>query len=205
MTPRDDDDLARQRLGYVSLGGINPRTKRPRCRYCGDDIPSSSRRTAFCSAECVHEWKCRTDTEYIRLCIERRDRGRCAHCKLDTLALKIVFDRWIYSVAASTKPQPKPTKSAETPAEGYNRVANHKSYELAIAGWLAVHGIPRHRAWARWWDADHILPVAAGGGVCGLDNYQTLCIPCHKAKTARQSTRAAALRKAHKTPISSNE
>lgn len=34
-----------------------------------------------------------------------------------------------------------------------------------------------------WWDADHIVPVAEGGGGCGLDNYQTLCLPCHKRET----------------------
>lgn len=33
------------------------------------------------------------------------------------------------------------------------------------------------------WDADHILPVAQGGGGCTLDNYQTLCETCHKEKT----------------------
>lgn len=33
------------------------------------------------------------------------------------------------------------------------------------------------------WEADHILSVSEGGGGCGLDNYQTLCNECHKAKT----------------------
>jgi 5-methylcytosine-specific restriction endonuclease McrA len=33
------------------------------------------------------------------------------------------------------------------------------------------------------WDADHILPVSLGGGLCGLDNMRTLCIPCHKEVT----------------------
>ncbi len=42
------------------------------------------------------------------------------------------------------------------------------------------------------WDADHFLPVALGGGQCGLDGYRTLCIPCHKAATAalREQLRA---------------
>lgn len=33
------------------------------------------------------------------------------------------------------------------------------------------------------WDADHIIEVRHGGGGCGMDNYQTLCKPCHKIKT----------------------
>lgn len=33
------------------------------------------------------------------------------------------------------------------------------------------------------WDADHIIEVKNGGGGCGLENLQTLCKTCHKAKT----------------------
>jgi 5-methylcytosine-specific restriction protein A len=29
------------------------------------------------------------------------------------------------------------------------------------------------------WEADHIVPVADGGGECGLENYRLLCRPCH--------------------------
>ncbi len=34
------------------------------------------------------------------------------------------------------------------------------------------------------WDADHILPVAEGGGECDLANMRTLCLKCHRAATA---------------------
>jgi 5-methylcytosine-specific restriction endonuclease McrA len=40
-------------------------------------------------------------------------------------------------------------------------------------------------AWRRsLWDADHIIPVAEGGGECDLDNMRTLCLKCHRAVTA---------------------
>lgn len=39
--------------------------------------------------------------------------------------------------------------------------------------------------------ADHILPVAEGG-TDTLDNLQSLCDPCHKAKTAREAARGRA-------------
>lgn len=46
------------------------------------------------------------------------------------------------------------------------------------------------------WDADHILPVWKGGGLAGLDGYQTLCrTPCHAAKTARDAAERAAMRR----------
>ena len=38
-----------------------------------------------------------------------------------------------------------------------------------------------------FWEADHIVPVAEGGGETSLDNFQTLCVPCHKEKTRRQA------------------
>lgn len=34
------------------------------------------------------------------------------------------------------------------------------------------------------WDADHILPVAEGGGECDLANMRTLCLLCHRRETA---------------------
>ena len=34
------------------------------------------------------------------------------------------------------------------------------------------------------WDADHVVPVAEGGGECDLSNMRTLCIKCHREATA---------------------
>lgn len=46
-----------------------------------------------------------------------------------------------------------------------------------------------HWGLARWsrrslWDADHIVPVAEGGGQCDLGNIRTLCLRCHRQVTA---------------------
>lgn len=62
----------------------------------------------------------------------------------------------------------------------------------------AFHHLKRQRGTARlrlrteWrignrkslWDADHILPVAEGGGECDLSNLRTLCLKCHRVYTA---------------------
>lgn len=45
------------------------------------------------------------------------------------------------------------------------------------------------------WDADHIIPVWKGGGLAGLDQYQTLCRTCHATKTAREAAERAGLRR----------
>jgi len=52
------------------------------------------------------------------------------------------------------------------------------------------------------WDADHILPVAEGGGECDLDNIRTLCLRCHRSVTMqlRERIRRAKLAVAAKFP-----
>lgn len=42
------------------------------------------------------------------------------------------------------------------------------------------------------WDADHILPVAEGGGECDLANIRTLCLRCHRMATRQFRERRAA-------------
>ena len=49
---------------------------------------------------------------------------------------------------------------------------------------LAMWGLASIGARRSLWDADHILPVAEGGGQCDLDNLRTLCLPCHREVTA---------------------
>lgn len=67
-------------------GGWVARGKRLPCRWCGAEV--SGRRRTFCSDACVHQWKLRTDTGYLRQQVFLRDRGVCALCGLDTEALR---------------------------------------------------------------------------------------------------------------------
>ena len=46
---------------------------------------------------------------------------------------------------------------------------------------------------SRKWEHDHIIPLKDGGSHA-LDNIQTLCIPCHKLKTAREAGARASRR-----------
>ncbi len=45
------------------------------------------------------------------------------------------------------------------------------------------------------WDADHILPVAEGGGECDLQNIRTLCLKCHRVVTIELRLRLTAQRR----------
>jgi 5-methylcytosine-specific restriction protein A len=66
-----------------------------------------------------------------------------------------------------------------------------------LAEWRRIQHLPRARRegvlrdWglrgrrrASLWDADHIKPVAEGGGECDLENIRTLCLRCHAKATA---------------------
>lgn len=59
------------------------------------------------------------------------------------------------------------------------------------------------KVWGRrrqLWDADHIVPVAEGGGECDLSNMRTLCLKCHRAATAELRRRLAARAKTSPGP-----
>ena len=64
------------------------------------------------------------------------------------------------------------------------------------AAYLALkksRGVARIRQLQHWnlktinrrslWDADHVIPVAEGGGACDLSNIRTLCLRCHRDVT----------------------
>jgi 5-methylcytosine-specific restriction enzyme A len=59
----------------------------------------------------------------------------------------------------------------------------------ARAAGLHLYGMKSITTRRSLWDADHILPVAEGGGQCDLDNLRTLCLLCHREATAQLRTR----------------
>ena len=62
-----------------------------------------------------------------------------------------------------------------------NTTAIRKALYLEDKGFCRQCGI-----YDKEWQADHILPVLSGGGLCQLDNFQTLCYDCHCYKTKCQ-------------------
>jgi 5-methylcytosine-specific restriction endonuclease McrA len=62
---------------------------------------------------------------------------------------------------------------------GLNVVKAHREWTRAKPPVTDRAARKRWRAERPRWEADHIVPVADGGGECGLDNYRLLCRPCH--------------------------
>ncbi len=124
------------------------------CRWCGKGVKPPKR--TMCSKECVHELNLRINGRYLRDCVYMRDKGICAICNIDTKQTV----KTIRSLYGDMK-----TKFLEE----YSISPKRKI-------WIQKHG-------GGLWDADHIIPVKEGGGMCGLENIRTLCIKCHKAET----------------------
>lgn len=181
---------------------------------CGR-IPKPPRQTWF-SAECVNQWREKNDPAYIRQQLKKRDKGICAACGCDSEA---EFQAWTRSHAEAARLlrwlEAREERilalllHGEQPQDRH-RIARSRMWpERADQYWkarereiLRLMG-PHHRdGWTEGrktaWDADHILEVVNGGGLCGLDNYQTLCHPCHKAKTAKLARERAEQRRRDK-------
>ena len=125
------------------------------CRWCGKGVTPPKR--TMCSPECVHELKLRISGRYLRDCVYKRDKGMCAICKIDTKEIA--------------------KKAIILEGEELVNYLNENKISLNRKIWVKKHG-------GGLWDADHIIPVKEGGGLCGLENMRTLCIKCHKNETA---------------------
>jgi hypothetical protein len=114
------------------------------------------RRRTFCGDACVERWKLKSDPSFLRSRVAKRDRGRCAQCGLRCRDLEKGL-RLLRDVLRR---------------QGKSKVYGDLRRALKIESRLTL------------WDADHIRAVVDGGGECGLDNMQTLCLWCHRQKTA---------------------
>lgn len=80
-----DEGGSLRRVGASGIRRILDR--RPgQCTWCGRRVPGH--RQTFCSRECVIEFEKRCDDRFLRHKVRHRDRGRCAECGVDTLALQ---------------------------------------------------------------------------------------------------------------------
>jgi 5-methylcytosine-specific restriction protein A len=133
----------------------------------------------------VDRWRIKTDPGHVRVLVFRRDKGVCAVCGLDTVQWGRDRDReWS---ALQHRVTELPYLEASAARERFRR--DH----------------PHYFQRSTYWDADHIVPVVEGGGECDLDNYRTLCIPCHKRVTAELAARRAEQRRVSTAKPSSQQ
>jgi 5-methylcytosine-specific restriction endonuclease McrA len=142
----------------------------------------------------VHEWKLRTSPGYAREQLFSRDRGVCSSCRLDCEAART--ELWRLRDGAKAR-----MNAANQPFY-WSSWEHLTAWPIASGPWhrrcdeigLSI----RRRATVETtslWAMDHIIPVAEGGGDCGLENLRTLCHACHAIETKALRARLSRKRK----------
>jgi len=146
------------------------------CRRCGKELESA--RLSFCSDACREDVLVRCGVN-LRHYVAQRDKTYCARCGIHVKSIekrirevriqvqgmgRYAYNRWIFA--------------GERKREQFRR-------------YLARLGLQMSEGFRSLWEAHHKHAVKDGGGGCGLDGYETLCIWCHKRESAEQQRRWA--------------
>uniref|UniRef100_A0A8C2WR31 Zinc finger, RAN-binding domain containing 3 n=1 Tax=Cyclopterus lumpus TaxID=8103 RepID=A0A8C2WR31_CYCLU len=172
LTPPDEEQLPPPESGYlqaVDSAGV------PLCLSCQGACSATGGAwdTRFCSHRCQEEFQLRSSQTYMRSRVLEAEQGVCQQCGLHAHDLFL--------------------KVRDAPP-------SHRK-DMLENTWLAQLSLKRLNEMIRapvegdFWQVDHIRPVYSGGGQCSLDNLQTLCTVCHKARTAQQAKERSQMRK----------
>jgi hypothetical protein len=135
------------------------------CIECGKLVPEEIRNvgiTSLCSRECHANRQAKLGSSAIRRQLFELESGVCQLCKVDAQAM---YER----VKALTPPE---------------------RYQVLLGTKFRVHSKMLEKPTpGDFWQADHILAVALGGGHKAfhnpMANLRTLCTPCHEKETCQ--------------------
>lgn len=160
------------------------------CRWC--EKPVDPPRRTFCSSECVHQWKMRSNPGYRRQLVFERDGGICAACGRDCHALERDLLKMLYENPSACD---EALRNLGLTRRSYGILDKRVPVDLrGRMGGKLDEGL---RCWdprRSLWEVDHVVAVVEGGGGCDLSNLQTLCFDCHKKKTAELARKRAEAR-----------
>ncbi|KAG5484698.1 hypothetical protein LSCM1_06515 [Leishmania martiniquensis] len=117
----------------------------------------------FCSGKCRLTFFIRRSSGAMRRSVAGVDKSVCSHCHVDCETL-------CTSVAAVAKRRDR--------MAAISKLHPQLLQFPALCERAVSNPIP-----GNFWHADHVVPVACGGGGATLDNLQTLCVVCHALKT----------------------
>ena len=140
------------------------------CGHCGNcitakelekDHQSATWSGSYCSFECKKQMMLKTNGSYIRREIFKLEKGVCQICHRNMHELYCRIRRL-----------------------QRNSIDFKNCFGTAFistkAKKLSIINDPKE---GDFWQPDHIVPVAEGGGECDMSNFRTLCTPCHINET----------------------
>lgn len=147
------------------------------CRVpaCGKRVGRGLR--SYCSPACREAFAVAYFPAETRRAVFERDKGVCAKCGVDT--------EWVKRIGYRIRLLPMGGFGPLSGAAVARRVF------FADVGFFFPLDI------GSLWEADHVVPCARGGWGRGLDNFQTLCLRCHRIESARLAGELAAERRAN--------
>ncbi|PSC75396.1 DNA annealing helicase and endonuclease ZRANB3 [Micractinium conductrix] len=136
----------------------------------------------FCGGECERRFGLKSNGSAYRRAVFKLERGVCVACKLD--CHKLV----------------KRLQAVEKGSRGWEeqrrRIIAARAPRLMARGYKAYLDVLVRRAVeGNAWQADHVVPVYKGGGLCDVDNLRTLCVACHADVTKEQAKERAATKR----------
>ena len=115
----------------------------------------------YCSFECKKAMMIKTSGGYIRQEIFKLEKGICQIC-----------NRNMHELFCRIRRLEKPDRLQQLLSAGFTISNTSKK--------ISIVNNPKE---GDFWQPDHIIPVAEGGGECDLSNFRTLCTPCHLKET----------------------
>ena len=206
--------MSTQRRKGATFCGKGPNSRNLCFCGCGREVVRP--RINWFSDECVSAWQLINDPAVIRRKVRERDKGICAACSLDTEKNARDVRQWrpVFQWLARRHFQDMYWRGELAMFPGFTVSANRyyayrqeaaETVHLMDAQYWAEHetdqwlaerfGKAAEAADGHTWEADHIIPVVEGGGLCGLQNYRTLCLACHRKETAALARRRAEARR----------
>lgn len=142
---------------------------------CGCNQPIPPGRKSYAGPLCHGRWRHKHHNHRdARNTLFQRDGGVCASCGRCTMSLRGGYIQSLRGMFPGMMPA----------------LMDELHPELRPAGFPSL----RHS----WWQADHTVPIIEGG-TSRPEDYQTLCVPCHKTETRSLQCRRAEPRKAGDT------
>ena len=92
-------------------------------------------------------------------------------------------------------PSSEPFACTENAANAWRRFYDWRRGSLRAGNKVLLNRLAEKPSGGRAWECDHKIAVYEGGGMCTVDNAQTLCVVCHAAKTKAQAKSRAAKRR----------